>query len=405
MEFKIDINKIYNSFDMATLFSLCALIFFLPISKASIQIFVSLSILCFFATLITKKLQNFHKTELDIPLFIFFICLCLSVIFAVDFRTSLITLIKKYAEWFLLFFAIVTTLNTKKRIKIFLIILLLSAISVCFDGIYQQITGADLFRGHNYDYKMSASFNHYNNFAGYLGVLLPLTLCLSICGKDKKNRLIFGFITILLGYCLIMTLSKGGCSASLLACILILPFCFLKLKLKKLPRITLEIGILLILATLFIIQVTIPKYWISERIPSVAGWNAGRFGIWHYAFLLFKDRPWLGYGPGSFMTEHIKINPSLLPTYAHNCYLQMLVEIGVIGLASFLLIIAVFLKTTLKHVLKNRDFLLLGVACGLFAYLLHASIDTHFYSMQLSDFFWIMIGLAIAIAKNGPIEI
>ncbi|MBM3253358.1 MAG: hypothetical protein FJZ16_03820, partial [Candidatus Omnitrophica bacterium] len=252
MKLKTGVNKIYNYFDIATLFSLCALIFFLPISKACIQIFVSLSIFCFFATLIIKKFQNFPKSELDAPLFIFFVCLCLSVIFAVDFRESFITLIKKYAEWFLLFFAIVATLNTEKRFKIFLIILLLSAISVCFDGIYQQITGADLFRGHNYDYKMSASFNHYNNFAGYLGVLLPLSFCLSICGKDKKNRLIFGFITILLGYCLTMTLSKGGCFTSLLAFILISPFCFLKLKLKRLPRITLEIGILLILATLFI---------------------------------------------------------------------------------------------------------------------------------------------------------
>jgi O-antigen ligase len=112
-----------------------------------------------------------------------------------------------------------------------------------------------------------------------------------------------------------------------------------------------------------------------------------------------------GYGPGSFMEVFRNYNSLLTPTYAHNCYLQMLLEIGSLGLLAFFSIISVFFGTVFKVIIKNNDFLLLGITSGILAYLIHAGFDTHFYSMQLSDFFWIMLGLAIAIKRIGPIEI
>jgi len=401
---KINIERAYKYFDKATLFFLCALIFFIPISNAAIQICVSLTILSFIGATITKKLKNIPKTALDIPLLAFFIFLCFSVIFSINPHKSLISLILKNFEWFLLFFIVVATLNTKKRINVFLKVLFFSALCVAIDGLTQQIFGHDLFRGQAFQERISASFRHYNDFAAYLGVMFPITISLYVCNENKL-RPYFIFLSVLLGYCLVMTLSRGGYFTTFIGINFIVFFSLIKLKSLNYKKLAIN---LLIFINLLVLTMVIGIYnlrldLIIERLRISGG--AGRNGIWEYATLLIKARPFFGYGMGSFMGLFSQLNKSISPTYAHNCYLQMLVESGLFGLLSFLAIVFVFFKTTLKTVIKNNDFLLLGVSSGILVFLIHAGFDTHFYSMQLSDFFWIILGLAIAMVKNGPVEI
>ena len=404
MHINIKMENTHKYFDKAAMFFLCALIFFLPISKAAIQITVSLSILAFLGVLITNKFRNFPKTELNVPFLIFFVFVALSVVFAADFKTSLITFLKKYLEWFLLFFIVVATLNTKKRIKIFLTVLSISAACVALDGIFQQIFGFDLFRQHIYENRISASFNHYNDFAGYLAALLPIPLCLYLF-ENKRNKL-SALLLVLLGYCLIMTLSRGGYLASFVIFNFLLVFSILKLKGINHRKIVIILIVFVNIAVLVSI-IGIYKLPLDLVIERMRIEGSGRLsgGIWTLAISIFKSRPILGYGPGSFMLELGKINSYLMPTYAHNCYLQMLAEIGILGLASFIFIILRFSKMAVASIVKNNDFLLLGIFSGLLAYLVHAAFDTHFYSMQLSDFFWLMLGLAFAVVRVGPVEI
>jgi putative inorganic carbon (HCO3(-)) transporter len=273
------------------------------------------------------------------------------------------------------------------------------------DGIFQQVMGYDLFRGHIYQNRMSASFNHYNNFAGYLEVLFPISISLYVFDQ-KQYKLSFSILSALLGYCLIMTLSRGGYFATFVACNFMLFFCIFKLKSVNYRRLT--IGLLFFLNALIIFLIIgilkLPLDLIIERLHMQAG---GRLhgGIWSYAFSIFKSRPFLGHGPGSFMLIISKLKTNLSPTYAHNCYLQMLAEIGIFGLISFLLIIVIFFKNTIKSIIRKNDFLLLGFLSGILAYLIHSGFDTHLYSMQLSDFFWIILGLTIAIKRYGLINI
>jgi len=49
---------------------------------------------------------------------------------------------------------------------------------------------------------------------------------------------------------------------------------------------------------------------------------------------------------------------------------------------------------------KSQDFILLGLICGIFGFLVHSFFDAHFYSLQLSVFFWSMAGIAQALANT-----
>ncbi|MCX5681525.1 MAG: hypothetical protein NT079_04520, partial [Candidatus Omnitrophica bacterium] len=92
------------------------------------------------------------------------------------------------------------------------------------------------------------------------------------------------------------------------------------------------------------------------------------------------------------------------PTYAHNCYIQMAAEVGLLGLGCFLWILGKFFKNIFRAIWcgqrKDRDnslvILLIGLVTGASGFLLHSFVDTHFYSLKLSVLSWFMIGLAVA---------
>jgi O-antigen ligase len=123
---------------------------------------------------------------------------------------------------------------------------------------------------------------------------------------------------------------------------------------------------------------------------------------------MFKDKPLFGQGLGSYMSNYerfqSKKNRPLAEQgiwYAHNSYLQMLSETGLIGLLSFLLIVAVIFKNILAAFrgLKDEQFfsLLLGFSGGLLGYLVQIFSDSTYYSLANSVLFWFFLGVVSSI--------
>ena len=86
----------------------------------------------------------------------------------------------------------------------------------------------------------------------------------------------------------------------------------------------------------------------------------------------------------------------------------MAVEIGIVGLLSFLWIVLTIFRKSLKVLNTMRDhflrFLLLGVLAGYGGFLVHSFFDTNFYSVQLASLMWLLMGLIIAIPKIEVLE-
>ncbi len=129
----------------------------------------------------------------------------------------------------------------------------------------------------------------------------------------------------------------------------------------------------------------------------------GRFAAWQAGLLLARDHPW-GVGPGQFeiyssryeamLPGHISITPS-----AHNLYLRVLAENGILGLIMLLLalgfllwVLARCLRITLKK--RNRELFTDGTwLASTFVGILAESfvIDTLHWRH-----FWILIGFIVA---------
>lgn len=85
-----------------------------------------------------------------------------------------------------------------------------------------------------------------------------------------------------------------------------------------------------------------------------------RLNFYEIAFDLFREKPLIGHGVGSWKYESIgykksENNTVLIPYYTHNDFLQILVETGIIGLGIFSLIILYLLNCMFKLLKRDKD--------------------------------------------------
>lgn len=393
-------DRVIKLADQTCFFFLCLIAFFIGISNAGVESCFGFAFLAFIVKKIAAKsgwlgVISFSKFNLAVLFFLFF-----NIVSLVHSKTyvfkSLQALIAKWLEYILIYLIAQEAFSTRKRINIAIGILLFSCALVSIDGLYQYTKGVDFLRDNilimlspnNNLPAISASFKHYNDFAAYLLALLPLIICLYFFGKNSKIALnsLLAIELILVFTCLFLTSSRGGWLSFIAS--LIFMFIFM-------PRNKSLLIIFLIAACLFIFL----PYEIRSRTLSIfaPGGDAQRFKLWYDSLLMIRDNPIVGKGVGTFMDYIGKYDPGPLGQYAHNCYLQIWVEIGIFGLFSFLWFIFLIVKDGIKMIRHKANYLLLGVLSGIFGFLVHSFFDTNLYSLRLAVLFWFMSGLAVSI--------
>jgi len=127
--------------------------------------------------------------------------------------------------------------------------------------------------------------------------------------------------------------------------------------------------------------------------------GSGRFLYWQEAIHIIRDYPFFGIGLNTYsqIAWKYKINWG---GYPHNCFLQMAAEIGLAGFLIFFWLVVSFYIDILKKIRKFKDLflssILYGLLAGLVGYLTHSFFDTNLYSVQLSNYFWLILGASIA---------
>ncbi len=147
-----------------------------------------------------------------------------------------------------------------------------------------------------------------------------------------------------------------------------------------------------------------PGGWLLKPVVNVLEifGGSGRIVYWEESLLMIRDYPLFGVG----INAYSQVAPRYKITwggYPHNCYLQMTVEIGLFGLFSFFWIIIILFNRTVHHLNRIEDVFLraslLGISAGLLGFLAHSFFDTNFYSVQLGNFMWVIMGFMVATQK------
>lgn len=387
--------------DKVTLFSLYAIAFFLPISKGIIE---SFSILAIFSYLLKKfvSFEDIPKTPINPPLFIYlFICI-ISIFISSNLKISARTFFAKTLQDAAFFFAAAETLNSKRRLKNILSVLFLSSLLLGIDGIYQYFTRGDFLRNRPVIFadRIYASFATPNAFGCYLSVIIPFVItAFSKKITFKFSRFLYVGLLILLFVCLVLTVSRGAWLAFLGSAL------FLSIWIHILGVIFLSLGIMMVIIQPFcpsLVKARIVDFFIFTDTSSI-----DRKFIWQAGWKMFISNPLVGVGLGTFMfnfKKFIAADYQYTAAYAHNCYLQIASEMGLIGLLAFLFILGLFFYHGIK-ILNSGErnfywYTLLASLAAIIGYCVQMGVDTTLYSLDLGMLFWLVLGIGAAAMKN-----
>jgi len=138
--------------------------------------------------------------------------------------------------------------------------------------------------------------------------------------------------------------------------------------------------------------------------------NLERINRWNSAISMFQERPFFGWGPGTYMFQYAPFQKrkdlTIISTNsgtggnAHSEYLGPLAESGVLGLVYFLLIIAAVLYTGVKiyYQLADKEMKMLVMAAivGIVSYASHGFLNNFLDTDKLSYPFWGLVAVIVA---------
>jgi len=139
--------------------------------------------------------------------------------------------------------------------------------------------------------------------------------------------------------------------------------------------------------------------------------NLERINRWNSAIRMFRERPFLGWGPGTYMFKYAPFQLSSEKTMistdfgdlgnAHSEYIGPLAESGVLGSLSFVLIGILSLVTGFRVYQKITEkplkHIVLGLILGMITYLIHGSLNNFLDTDKASALFWGFIAVFVSL--------
>lgn len=269
------------------------------------------------------------------------------------------------------------------------------------------------------------SFVNRNHFAGYLEMIVPIPLALILVRAVRGEfALLYGFAAMMMGVAVLMTLSRGGMVSLVTGLIFVVAF-GLKPALERvkgygqtkwfsavLPRIgavvlillTISLGVLWVGADAVIDRATSVEMTGEARASSAGKQTVfqSRGWIWRDTAAMIRANWLTGVGLGAYETAYPIYSRSdgrLIVSQAHNDYLQLVADCGVVGGAIGLWFVVVLIRDVVVA-LRHRDEKMIGIALGcaggIVAMLVHSLFD---FNLQLPSNALLFLAL-VAVLSN-----
>ena len=238
--------------------------------------------------------------------------------------------------------------------------------------------------------RASGTYINPNHLAGLLEMLLPLALAYTLAGRTKPVlKVLLGYSALVLLVGIGVTGSRGGWAASGVA----LLFFFGVLASHRSYRLPAVLMLVLLagIGVYFIGRAPLLKMRAGNTIQGGRVDLDMRYPLWEATARMWQDHAWWGVGPGHFDYRFRAYRPpevQLQPDRAHNEYLNLLADWGVVGaaiIAAMLGCLSVGIVKTWRHVRRSeREFasnrsnkfaFVVGATVALIALLGHSAVD------------------------------
>ncbi len=381
---------------------IATVLIFTPIAKGTVQIWsIALveAVIVFLVFIWLLKLNNqnekFRRTALDLPLWLFVGLALVSCYFSIYKYVSVYDMLRLMAMVGI-FYLVVNNFNRRMVLNLS-IVLIVTATGLSLFGLGQYFFGLD----HSWwipNKFLASTYVNHNHFAGYLEMAIPLAIGINIGLKKERFASAINFLGLRIG--LIMALiimfaalffsHSRGAWVSLFVSLVVMNIVLVRRGMLK--KASLFIFLLLIAFGIAFIYEGFDA--LTKRLGTVEATTEEessfetRQKIWQGSIKMIKANPLIGTGIGTFVWGFPKYRPeglSVQANYAHNDYLHMMAEMGVLALPLMIWMIWIAVALGLKYQReKKEDFLLtegiiLGAATGILSLALHGLVDFNFH--------------------------
>ncbi|HKC74484.1 MAG TPA: O-antigen ligase family protein [Chloroflexota bacterium] len=323
------------------------------------------------------------------PLLLFGVAIVASTTQATDLSLSIKELLK-LGEMLLTYLLVLSYVDTPARLGRLLSLVVLAALSQALLGIGQTVVhfGPESF-ARGFVLRASGTFEQPNPFAGYLNLTLPLLFAGVVTGVPLIGRL-RGTALVLLSAAVLLSVSRAALLASLAAAMVIVA-----VHLRR-ARALVAVGVLTLFAltvgTVFglvpaslidTIATALGLNNVDVKNPTPLTWPvAERLAHILAGLHMFQKHPWLGVGIGNY--------PVVYPAYqiapvwknalghAHNYYINVAGEAGVVGLAAFLILLVSAFAIVVYLYRRAADPLARTLALGTLGVLVTVAVHSFF---------------------------
>jgi O-antigen ligase len=268
-----------------------------------------------------------------------------------------------------------------------------------------------------------------NHYAGLMGMIFPVIMSLFLYYRPRRDHasfrerlvgiftrpqsnvsMLLGFSAVLTAASIFLCLSRGGIASLAMSLI------FLGLLLRK--RSGMGRRGLLLASTIIVILYAVGWFgWgpVFERFQSIRNSQGEiaelRLDLWKDSLNIVRDFPLTGTGFGSYINiypSYRTIDSEGIADHAHNDYIELLTNGGVISMLLLFWFIAAVAVRSYRAFQRRRDpyslFLYSGILTGIFSILLHGVTD---FNMQIGAnglYLFLMLGMAVSASHTRAHE-
>lgn len=243
--------------------------------------------------------------------------------------------------------------------------------------------------------RVYATFDNPNVLGQYLIVTIPIVFSLFWYENRLTKKSVWLGVFAVSFLCLMYTWSRGAWVGVILGIAV-----FLLLK----DRRWIVLCILGLLAMPFVLPPSILNRLVSIGNTGDSS-TAYRVSVWIASARMAMDF-WMsgvGFGSGAFAAVYsgYALNGAGFSLHAHNFYIQLVADMGIGGLITYLLMIATAYREiasvrSKNTIIRNVTLAAAGVLVG---YLFQGIAESLWYNLRMSLIFWILVGLIVSGAE------
>jgi len=293
-------------------------------------------------------------------------------------------------------------ISTRETVDFFFLVFLAGAGFAGIVGFYQFVAGyagqvyVDVQTFGDIRFRIVSTLGNPNVYGMFLVLTTPIAAACVFFLKHPFLKLCSGGLTVLLVANVLLTYSRG----SYLALALVIGVFVLMMEKRF---------VVLFIPALLAVPFLLPPAMLN-RLLSIFDMTdtsaAFRVSIWRGSVRIIQDFWMSGIGQGAEAFNRIFPYYAPAATFAehsHNLILQIMLELGIVGLIVFIGVLACYFKIMVNFMRRQTELRLRMMAAAMISavigFLSQGMMDYVFYNFRLLLVFYIFLGLGIAFAK------